>query len=368
MENIIKMFVSGSSAEGQSYANHFRHDNQLQDFDFMLEVCALNSNDQLVLINNAPGFVLVKWSSENVTKDLPHNSQFVDGFRMKQQFADHYISSVNASPLLASQFNTTTGTASIEATIQSDLIHQATKFHNALKYVETLQSDENKKKKFIEYHEWCEDNISNIFDKCLPELPMYDYFGKNYVSDCFCMVSPAFGFQLSAEHRKRAESVLNFYLKYRHSYCISQQIYKYLQKSSCLDTRPVDADLVPSEFETPLLSSLIEDLSATYKIDLANNRQTNTRTSHSRLIARRLTHTSSDNRHWFYFDNDIGWIRYEQQAENQIEQAFQCYRSGQGSFTVDIRLPGRSDTHQFNFLKGQQRIKSTTMTANIKRE
>ncbi|CAF1528550.1 unnamed protein product, partial [Adineta ricciae] len=246
MENIIKMFVSGSSAEGQSYANHFRHDNQLQDFDFMLEVCALNSNDQLVLINNAPGFVLVKWSSENVTKDLPHNSQFVDGFRMKQQFADHYISSVNASPLLASQFNTTTGTASIEATIQSDLIHQATKFHNALKYVETLQSDENKKKKFIEYHEWCEDNISNIFDKCLPELPMYDYFGKNYVSDCFCMVSPAFGFQLSAEHRKRAESVLNFYLKYRHSYCISQQIYKYLQKSSCLDTRPVDADLVPA--------------------------------------------------------------------------------------------------------------------------
>ncbi|CAF1351145.1 unnamed protein product, partial [Didymodactylos carnosus] len=49
-------FISGSFVEGQGYANHLRKDEQMQDIDIIIEVGELDSNDQLILIPNVPGF------------------------------------------------------------------------------------------------------------------------------------------------------------------------------------------------------------------------------------------------------------------------------------------------------------------------
>ncbi|UJR16958.1 hypothetical protein I4U23_003856 [Adineta vaga] len=124
----------------------------------------------------------------------------------------------------------------------------------------------------------------------------------------------------------------------------------------------------PTEIETPLLSSCLTDTSDVYKFDFQRNKQTNTRTSCSRSIERRLVRTLSDNRHWFYCNEDDTWVRHEQMAEKQIEQAFQSYRTGQGSFIADIQFSGHSEIYQFNFLKGQQRNKSVAKMLSIKRE
>jgi hypothetical protein len=48
-----------------------------------------------------------------------------------------------------------------------------------------------------------------------------------------------------------------------------------------------------AEIESSLLTSYIDDISQIYKIDFRKNRQTNTRTSYSRDIARRLTNKPS---------------------------------------------------------------------------
>jgi hypothetical protein len=124
----------------------------------------------------------------------------------------------------------------------------------------------------------------------------------------------------------------------------------------------------PAEIETPLLTSNIDYISQTYQINFRKNKQTNTRTSYSRAIKRRLVSTLSNNGNWFYNNEHDTCVRYERMVENKIEQAFQLYRSGEGQSTIDIQIPGCPEKYQINFLKGQQRNKTTNAIKNIKRE
>jgi hypothetical protein len=110
----------------------------------------------------------------------------------------------------------------------------------------------------------------------------------------------------------------------------------------------------PSTIVTPPITRYLDDRPETYKMDFQNNRQTNTKTSYQRIIDRRPTEKPPDNQNWFYQDEHGNWLRYESLAQNSIEKAFQSYRSGQGSSTIDIHFPGRPEIYQINFLTGQQ--------------
>ncbi|UJR19686.1 hypothetical protein I4U23_022820 [Adineta vaga] len=123
-----------------------------------------------------------------------------------------------------------------------------------------------------------------------------------------------------------------------------------------------------SEVVTPPLTRYIDDIPQTYQIDFLKNRQMNTRTSYQRLIDRRPLQKPADNLNWFYCNEHGNWIRYEVLVQNQIEQAFQSYRSGQGSSIVNIHFPGRPEMYEINFLRGQQTNKNSDAVKNIKRE
>ncbi|CAF0983874.1 unnamed protein product, partial [Didymodactylos carnosus] len=64
MTQPYKLLLSGSLIEGQSGANHFCHDNKLQDIDLMIEIGSVTFMDQLELLNSAPGFVHVRSADE----------------------------------------------------------------------------------------------------------------------------------------------------------------------------------------------------------------------------------------------------------------------------------------------------------------
>ena len=124
----------------------------------------------------------------------------------------------------------------------------------------------------------------------------------------------------------------------------------------------------PSTVVTPPLTRYIDDAPQTYQIDYQNNRQTNMKTSYSRVIDRRPVDKPADNRNWFYQDEHENWKRYESSVQNEIEKAFQLYRLGQGGSTKDIQFPGRPEAYQINFLIGRQTNKTTNASKSIKRE
>jgi hypothetical protein len=112
----------------------------------------------------------------------------------------------------------------------------------------------------------------------------------------------------------------------------------------------------------------LDGTSQIYQIDYKNNRQTNMNTSYQRTIDRRLMDKSLDNKKWFYRDKHGNWMQYESLIQNLIEKAFQSYRSGQGSSSIDVQFPQRPETYQINFLLGQQINKTTSAIKSIKYE
>ncbi|UJR18716.1 hypothetical protein I4U23_005623 [Adineta vaga] len=80
---------SRCTVEGNAAANHFRQDNKLQDFDYMIEIGRLYSDEQILPVRNAPGFVMVKWADDDETAYLPHDDGFVNGFQIKKLYAEY---------------------------------------------------------------------------------------------------------------------------------------------------------------------------------------------------------------------------------------------------------------------------------------
>ncbi len=122
-----------------------------------------------------------------------------------------------------------------------------------------------------------------------------------------------------------------------------------------------------STIVTPPLTRYLDDIPQIYKIDYQNNRQTNVETSYQRVIDRRPMDNPPDHQNWFYQDEHNDWKPYESLVQNSIEKAFQSYRLGKGSSTIDINFPGRSEIYQINFLTGQQINKTTNAIKKIRR-
>lgn len=246
MEGLLKLFFSGSSNEGEAYANHFRRDKKLQDIDLMMELGCLYSETQLVPIDSAPGFVLVKWSPENQIGKLPHKDGFVDGFRIKQLHADRMKPSCDAISFLTSEFNTKPDLASIEASMRLDFGDQSSLFNDSLKYVEMLQKGENKMRDFKQYYEWIINNTTAVSGLILPQAHMSNIISKGYLQDYYSMLSPAFGFRMPVDQVRKAESILNFYFKYRSQYSTFVDSLRNREDMGHGDTSSLDIDVVPS--------------------------------------------------------------------------------------------------------------------------
>lgn len=246
MEELLKIFYSGSSSEGQSYANHFRRDRKLQDVDIMMEVGCLFSDNQLIPIGGAPGFVLVKWSPENQIVKLPHKDGFIDGFQIKQLHRDRMKPICDASSFLTTEFKIEPNLASIEASLRMDLGDQSSLFNDSLKYVEMLRRGENKGRDFVQYYEWAIHNASTIGGLISSQMHMSNVLQKSYFQDYYSMLSPAFGFRLPIDQLRKAEAILNFYFKYRlqsSSFISSVGESENLAQS---DPWSIDCDFVPS--------------------------------------------------------------------------------------------------------------------------
>jgi HrpA-like RNA helicase len=119
---------------------------------------------------------------------------------------------------------------------------------------------------------------------------------------------------------------------------------------------------------TPPLIRYLDDTPQPYQIDYKNNRQINMKTLYPRPIERRPIDNPPDNQNWFYRNEHGNWVGYESLVQTEIETAFKLYRAQQGSSTVDIQFPGRPETYQINFLKGQQTNKTTNAVKDIKRK
>ncbi|CAF1021550.1 unnamed protein product [Didymodactylos carnosus] len=153
--------LTGSSSEGRSAANHFRHDNQLQDFDVMWQIGHIETVDQLVAIDNVPGFVKIKWSPNILQAQgtLPEENSFVNGFKLKENMLEF----VHANPNLLNETvkqHSYTGderTASVARSTTLNYTQTARHFHAALNYVEyVLLSQPPNEEKMKNFKQLCE--------------------------------------------------------------------------------------------------------------------------------------------------------------------------------------------------------------------
>jgi hypothetical protein len=246
MTEKINMFLSGSTVEGQSSANHFRRDNKLQDFDIMKEIIHLHSDSQLVPVQNAPGFVRVKWSSKDETVSLPHDDEFVDGFKIKQNYVDAWKSMGQQDSVISFNYNTKPDLASIEYCARTNFANNPRLFYNAIKYAQTVEKNENRMKNYIEL---CEHEIKYGIDMLGPkfkELHLPILSDKQFYRDCFTFLSPAFGFRIPNDYRKMLEAILAVYFKYRHYFIEMTDVLREGEDPNATFSWVPEVDIVPS--------------------------------------------------------------------------------------------------------------------------
>jgi hypothetical protein len=246
MTEILNLFLSGSSVEGQSSANHFRRDNKLQDVDVTMEIIHLYADSQIVSVQNAPGFVRVKWSSKDETVSLPHDDEFVDGFKIKQNYVDRYKSMGQQDSVLSFNYNTKPDLASIEYSVRMNFENNPRLFYNAIKYAQTLEKNENKMKNYIELFEHEMKCGVDIFSNKFREFQLPMFSDKQYYQDTFTMLSPAFGFRMSNDYRTMLEAVLAFYFNYRDYFIEMTDILRELEDPSGIFSWIPEFDIVPS--------------------------------------------------------------------------------------------------------------------------
>jgi hypothetical protein len=84
--SVGSFFPSGSMVEGESYARWFCQ-KSFQDMDFLVIVGELHSNDELVPVEGAPGFVRVKWNEENLFDFFHENIESIQFIRAFVSFS-----------------------------------------------------------------------------------------------------------------------------------------------------------------------------------------------------------------------------------------------------------------------------------------
>ncbi|CAF1173553.1 unnamed protein product [Didymodactylos carnosus] len=266
-----KMFVSGSSKEGQSDANHFRHDKRCQDFDIMIEIGLISSMDSLESIPNVPGFVRVLSCEETVQlkysidyparlikslHPLPTENEYINATKIKEIILNNIKSSCTFGNTISDSRTYVTGPllASVEATAQLNYAEILDYFNLFLDYINPLPqshiSDDEVMKRFKEFAE-TEVNVGRqhvvAFLQNVVGHGVYDVSAqKQLTKDVFSTISPLFGYRLPNDLRKKIEAVLEFYFRYR-SYLPGLDALRDVYSSAHDQQNPLggDTDYVP---------------------------------------------------------------------------------------------------------------------------
>ncbi|CAF3869213.1 unnamed protein product [Rotaria sp. Silwood1] len=127
----------------------------------------------------------------------------------------------------------------------------------------------------------------------------------------------------------------------------------------------------PSNVVTSPLVRYVDDIPQTYSIDFQRNIQANTKSKFPRRIERRAvspSKISNTMKNWYFRNEHNQWTLYDSWVQQTIENAFQLYRSEQGSNTIVIQFPGRPESYEIDFVAGKQMNKMTSEIRLIARK
>ncbi|CAF2897873.1 unnamed protein product [Rotaria sp. Silwood2] len=248
-------FLAGSSIEGGAYTRHLAQQ-VMQDLDFMLVEGTIKSPDCILKLNNAAGFVQVKYDEKFVelcsptpfsTKPNQHGVLCINGFKMKEKYCGVDKSSVFPRLTGTSTCATTTDSTSTEMKYESifDNTSLGKQFEVTLNTIRRMQVRDD-----VEGHQSKFISVCNAFRKSISHvLPMMgpianaERFYEQSFQDIISLTFPMYYIKIPEINQVRLNVLLEFYEKY-----------KYLGNESMLEdyieygslSMNYDVDLVPA--------------------------------------------------------------------------------------------------------------------------
>eukprot|EP00455_Lapot_gusevi_P050646 TRINITY_DN7387_c0_g1_i1.p1 TRINITY_DN7387_c0_g1~~TRINITY_DN7387_c0_g1_i1.p1 ORF type:complete len:170 (+),score=15.97 TRINITY_DN7387_c0_g1_i1:50-559(+) len=123
----------------------------------------------------------------------------------------------------------------------------------------------------------------------------------------------------------------------------------------------------PSRFTTPPLTRYVDDTPCPYHIDFQTMTQYNAKTNYARSIRREAVAIIQPNASWEYLDSAV-WMSFDPMVQGSMESAYQNYVKSRGPSNCVIRVPGRVDQYEVDFVKGTQKNLSSATTRLIRRK
>ncbi|CAF3309036.1 unnamed protein product [Rotaria sp. Silwood2] len=252
-------FVSGSTAEGQTYARHLA-DQNIQDIDILIH-CGIVQYERNLIQTGVPGFVRVKFddgikstgSIEFKRREDANGILCINGFQLK---SEHCTSESQFGAPLSNVKRTgrtspDASSAAAQQTLTYEEIDISKQFYNALVNVEQQLNQLNFAKIRTNYRLFSRGVCEAISQYALPlyQTPynksMFEekHINEQTFRDLFTLVGPAYGYALPQVTLARIQAVLDFYDRYAHIGNPNniKDVANYFK--SCA---PTDADFVPS--------------------------------------------------------------------------------------------------------------------------
>ncbi|CAF1131458.1 unnamed protein product [Rotaria sordida] len=254
-----RSFLSGSSAEGQTYARHMANQN-IQDIDILIH-CGIIKLEKNLIRTNVPGFVRIKFDDDIeatgsivfIAQDDANGVRCLNGFRLKEI---HCTKETNIGAPLSyvhrsGQTSSDASSAAATQTLSYESIDISRNFHNALLEVEQQRNQLNFDTIRTNYVLFSKGVTQSIAQYAMPlyQTPsntmMFEeqHINEQTFRDLFTLVGPVYDHSLPQVTLVRIKALLNFYDKY--AYIGNPKNIKdmadYFQ--SCA---PTDVDLVPS--------------------------------------------------------------------------------------------------------------------------
>eukprot|EP00759_Apiculatamorpha_spiralis_P049302 PhF_6_TR44220/c0_g2_i1/m.67931 len=110
----------------------------------------------------------------------------------------------------------------------------------------------------------------------------------------------------------------------------------------------------------------LDDVPQDYDMDFSKCVQINCATKYQRSIQRvPVVQFGNQKRLWQYYCPDTNaWCPYDGQVQSAIHRLFEEYRKG-GYGIVKLRMPGRPEEYEINFVRGEQRNVTTGVSRKI---
>ena len=248
-------FVSGSTAEGQTYARHLANQN-IQDIDVLIHAGQVKSSENIIQ-TGVPGFVRIRFddqiqptgSTEFFTQTDINGIVCVNGYRLKEEHCGGETT-IGAPLSYVKRSGQTSADSSGAAAAQSityQSIDLSQQLYDALQTIENQSINQFNPDLIADsYHRFCvgvEQAITNYALPLMQTVATQMMVEGQIFKDLFTLAGPAYGYRLPQVTFVRLRAVLDFYDKYTHVGNPNEikNIVEYFQ--SCA---PVDVDLVPS--------------------------------------------------------------------------------------------------------------------------